>query len=311
MKKILSPHLSAILLALLVTFLWSTSFVIIKLGLKEIPPLTYAGLRYSIAFICLFPFIFKQKNKTVIRELDKKDWINLILLGILFYAFTQGTQFIGLSLLPAVTVSLWLNFTPLIVAVMAIFLIKEIPTKLQWFGVVLFITGIITYFYPVTLSENQSLGLIVMTIGVFANASSAILGRSVNRKGNINPLVVTVISMGIGSFILLITGVTVQGFPSISFENILYLSWLAVINTALAFTIWNHTLRTLTAMESSIINGTMLIQIALLAWIFLGETISLKETVGMLIAAVGAIFVQLKLINIKKLKRKQSVAQDD
>ena len=39
-------------------------------------------------------------------------------------------------------------------------------------------------------------------------------------------------------------------------------------------TIWNYTLRTLTAMESSIINGTMLIQIAVLAWIFLGEDIS-------------------------------------
>ena len=64
--------------------------------------------------------------------------------------FTQGTQFIGLSLLPAVTVSLWLNFTPLIVAVMAIFLIKEFPTTAQWFGVVLFMIGIFTYFFPVS-----------------------------------------------------------------------------------------------------------------------------------------------------------------
>jgi drug/metabolite transporter (DMT)-like permease len=295
MKKVFSPHLSAILLALLVTFLWSTSFVIIKLGLKEIPPLTFAGLRYSIAFVCLLPFLFTKKNIAVVQNLEKRDWSKLILLGVLFYAFTQGTQFIGLSLLPAVTVSLWLNFTPLIVAVMAIFLIKEFPTQLQWFGVVLFIIGILTYFYPVSLSEDQSLGLIVMTIGVFANSSSAVLGRSVNRKGNINPLVVTVVSMGIGSAILLVTGIIVQGFPPISSENILYLLWLAIINTALAFTIWNHTLRTLTAMESSIINGTMLIQIAVLAWIFLGETISVKEISGMLIAALGAVLVQLKL----------------
>ena len=295
MKKVISPHLSAILLALLVTFLWSISFVIIKLGLKEIPPLTFAGLRYSIAFACLLPFLFTKKNISIIKNLEKRDWIKLILLGILFYAFTQGTQFIGLSLLPAVTVSLWLNFTPLVVAVMAVFLIKEFPTQLQWFGVVLFIIGILTYFYPVSLSDDQSLGIIVMTIGVFANASSAILGRNVNRKGNINPLVVTVVSMGIGSAILLSTGIIVQGFPSISFENVLYLLWLAIINTALAFTIWNYTLRTLTAMESSIINGTMLIQIALLAWIFLGETISAKEISGMLIAAIGAVLVQLKL----------------
>ena len=288
-------HLKAIPLAVLVTFLWSTSFVIIKIGLAEIPPLTFAGLRYTIAFICLLPFGFTKKHYSEIKTLNKNDWLQLTLLGILFYAFTQGTQFIGLSLLPAVTVSLWLNFTPLIVAVMAIFLIKEFPTGLQWVGVILFLIGIMTYFFPITLSENQELGLIVMTIGIFANSASAVLGRSINRKASISPVVVTIISMGIGSVILLISGIAIQGFPSISTQNIIYLLWLAVINTALAFTIWNFTLRTLSAMESSIINGTMLIQIAVLAWIFLGEAITLQEGIGMLIAACGAVLVQLKI----------------
>jgi drug/metabolite transporter (DMT)-like permease len=265
MKLKLNSTLASIFLALFVTFLWSTSFVIIKLGLKEIPPLTFAGLRYTIAFICLFPLLFTQKNLTIVKNLEMKDWRNLVLLGILFYAFTQGTQFIGLSLLPAVMVSLWLNFTPLIVTIMAIILLKEIPTSLQVFGVTLFIAGILIYFYPVSLSNDQFLGLVVMTIGVFANAASAVLGRSINRKGNITPIVVTVISMGIGSIILLASGILTQGFPSISLINVLYLLWLAIINTALAFTIWNFTLKTLTAMESSIINGTMLIQIAILA----------------------------------------------
>ena len=276
------------------TFLWSTSFVIIKFGLKEIPPLTFAGLRYSIAFLCLLPFAFSQKNKTIIKNLQRKDWLKLFLLGVLFYAFTQGTQFIGLSLLPAVTVSLWLNFTPLIVAVMAIFLIKESPTLIQWIGVTIFLTGIITYFYPVALDNSQSFGLIVMSVGVFANAASAVLGRSINRKENLSPLTVTIISMGVGSIILLVSGIIIQGFPPISSQNILYLLWLAVINTAVAFTIWNYTLRTLSAMESSIINGTMLIQIAVLAWIFLGEEISLLEGIGMLIASAGALLVQIK-----------------
>jgi len=283
------------MLALLVTFLWSTSFVIIKIGLAEIPPLTFAGLRYTIAFICLLPFAFTESNSTVIKNLRKKDWLKLVFLGFLFYAFTQGTQFIGLSLLPAVTVSLWLNFTPLIVAVMAIFLINEYPTQLQWLGVVLFIVGIFTYFFPVALSENQGLGLIVMTIGVLANSASAVLGRNINREGRISPIVVTIISMGIGSILLFVIGIVLQGLPAISFQNLLYLLWLAIINTAFAFTIWNFTLRTLSAMESSIINGTMLIQIAVLAWIFLGEVITLQEGIGMLIAGIGALLVQLKI----------------
>jgi len=100
--------------------------------------------------------------------------------------------------------------------------------------------------------------------------------------------------MGIGSVILFTVGAISEGIPSISFTNILLLLWLAVINTAFAFTLWNVTLQKLTAMESSIINGTMLFQIAFLAWIILGESITMKEGVGIVIAALGAVLVQLK-----------------
>ena len=46
-------------------------------------------------------------------------------------------------------------------------------------------------------------------------------------------------------------------------------------------------------MESSIINGTMLIQIAILAWLFLGERLSAQEVGGMVLAGLGTLVVQL------------------
>ncbi|HXV99759.1 MAG TPA: EamA family transporter, partial [Anaerolineae bacterium] len=55
-----SAHLKTILQALLVTFLWSTSWVLIKFGLRDIPALTFAGLRYSLAFLCLLPFVLSR-----------------------------------------------------------------------------------------------------------------------------------------------------------------------------------------------------------------------------------------------------------
>lgn len=287
-------HTAAIFAALFVTVLWSSSFVIIKLGLNEIPPLTFAGLRYVIAVICLAPFAFKKDRVEEIKSLNKPQWIKLTVLGLLFITFTQGAQFLGLSLLPAVTVSLILNFTPVIVAVMGIFLISEYPTGLQWTGTALFIIGILIYFVPLQSEDNQLLGIIVMLVGVAANAGSAVLGRSLNRKGDLHPLTITIISMGIGSIILLTAGIIIQGFPAISLKNWLYLLWLAAINTAFAFTLWNLTLRTLSAMESSIINGTMLIQIAFLAWLFLDEPITFKEGIGMIVAGTGALLVQLK-----------------
>jgi len=199
-----SPHIFTILQALFVTFLWSTSFVIIKIGLVEIPPLTFAGLRYSLAFLCFLPFVIIKKNYIKeIRGLNQNQWKKLILLGFVFYTFTQGAQFLGLSLLPSVTVSLMLNFTPIVVAVLGIFFLNEKPTVLQWIGTLLFIIGILVYFFPINLLGNELFGLGIMFIGVLANASSAIIGRDINRNKDISPLVITFISMGIGAAIYL------------------------------------------------------------------------------------------------------------
>ena len=66
------------------------------------------------------------------------------------------------------------------------------------------------------------------------------------------------------------------------------------MRTALAFTLWNRTLRVLTAVESSIINSTMLIWIPLLAVAFLGETLSTKEAAGLALVGAGTVLVQLR-----------------
>ncbi|MCF8241685.1 MAG: DMT family transporter [Melioribacteraceae bacterium] len=287
-------HLIPILQAILVTLLWSSSFVIIKIGLDEIPPLLFAGLRYTLAFIFLLPLFIRRSNFVLIKEINKTEWIKLIMLGLIFYTFTQGAQFLGLSLLPSVTVSLLLNFTPIVVAVMGIIFLSEIPITRQWIGSALFITGVLVYFYPIDLASNTLLGIFVMLFGVLANSGAAVLGRDINRSKKFSPVFITTISMGIGAAFLLVPSLLVDGLPQISLMNWLLLLWMAVVNTAFAFTLWNKTLQHLTAIESSIINGTMLIQIAILAWIFLGESISLKEGIAMLIAAGGAVLVQIK-----------------
>jgi drug/metabolite transporter (DMT)-like permease len=300
-----STHLKAVLQALLVTFLWATSWVINKVGLEEIPAILFAGLRYSLAFLCLMPFVLQAPVRAEIRSLSKPYWARLIILGILFYAVTQGTIYVGLWFLPAVPVSILLNFTSLIVAFLGVVFLGEYPARLQWFGALVFTTGILVYFYPAQIPTHERLGFLIVLIGVLANAISSLLGRSINREKMASPLLVTAISMGIGASILLVFGLLTQGLPPLSPRSWIFIIWLAVVNTAFAFTLWNRTLQVLSAMESSIINGTMLVQIALLAWLFLGESPSPKEFIGMLLAAIGAILVQLRskqLWNLTQVK---------
>jgi len=165
---------------------------------------------------------------------------------------------------------------------------------MQWAGTGLYLAGVAVYFYPLALSGGEGIGLLVAGAGVVANALSSILGRDVNRRGELDPMGVTVVSMGFGAAVLLAGGVAVQGPPRLAPGHWAIILWLAVVNTALAFTLWNHTLRTLSAMESSIINNTMLFQIALLAWLFLGQPLGWRQVAGMVLAALGTLLVQMR-----------------
>ena len=291
-----SRHTIASLQAIFVTVLWASSWVLIKVGLRaSLPALTFAGLRYVLAFLCLAPFVlFRSKNRTAIASLSGRDWSQLTVLGIVYYTLTQGSQFLGLAYLPAAMVSLLLNLTPLLTGLFGIVILHEPPSPGQWLGIALTFLGVCLYFLPLSVSSLQSIGLVFAFGGVLTNATSALLGRHINRQETLSPLVITFISMGIGSLLLLGIGVVFQGLGSLDVQSVLLIAWLAVVNTAFAFTLWNHTLRTLSAVESSVINSLMMPQIAILAFVFLGESLNGKEIVGLILVSLGVMIVQLR-----------------
>ncbi|NLE76230.1 MAG: EamA family transporter [Chloroflexi bacterium] len=294
LRALASPHTRAALQALFVTLLWSTSWVLIKIGLREIPALTFAGLRYVLGFFCLLPFALRPDRRACLRRLDRHGAVRFILLGVLIYAVMPGSHYLGLVYLPAVTVNLLQNTTAIFVALMGIRLLGEQPTTRQWAGVAVFMLGLLTYLGPVPPPQSQALGLLIVMIGVVCNAAGAVLGRSINRAGSFPPVTVTAVSMGVGGFLLLAVGLAAHGWPTLTPQHWAIILWLAVVSSALAYTLWNESLRVLSAAESSILNNTMLIYIAILAWVFLGEALDPRQLLGMGVAAAGILLVQLR-----------------
>jgi len=289
-------RISAILQAVFVTFLWSTSWVFIKLGLRgDLPPITFAGLRYMIAFLCLVPVvIWNPGHRAALRRITGREWLQLTLLGIVFYSLAQGAQYVSLAYLPAVVVNLLLNLCPVLVGIIAIFTLRESPTPLQWVGIGLATLGTGLFFLPFTLPSAAWIGLAVAVLAMAANSVGTLQGRHANRDLSLSPVLITSISMGIGASLMLASGLIFEGLGKPTGLDWGYIIWMAVVNTAFAFTLWNHTMRTLTAIESSILNSLMMPQIAVLAVIFLGEELTIKEIVALVLVGLGVLAVQLK-----------------
>ena len=290
----MKSHRIAVFQALFVVFLWATSWVFVKIGLKDIPPVTFAGLRYFTAFLILAAFLFFNEAKHEVKQLSKRMWQRLIVLGILMYAATQGAVFVTLDYLPAVTTNLLMSFSTIGVATLSIFWLSEKPNWLQWGGILLAISGAMIYFLPVSIRQSQMVGVIVGLAGMTTNVISSVLGREINRAEAHHPLLVTVISMGAGSILLLVAGFAIEQPPVMTLQGWGIILWLALANTAFAFTLWNHTLRTLTATQSSVIGGTMMIWVPILAYLFIGENITSKEIIGLVVTGIGTLIVQLR-----------------
>lgn len=279
--------------ALLVTFLWSSSYVLVKIGLDKIliPPLTLVALRYTVASAVLIPLAVRRGGLTMLG--DSKVLMRIGFLGLTGYAVAQGLQCLGLFYLPAVSVTFILNFTPVFVLVMGVFALGERPTNVQLGGMTLILVGAYLFFNE-PLSGSNPVGILITLFSGLGWASYMVYSRYTFIREEFDLLGLTAFSMGAGTLILVAAAFVFEGGSSVPPSGWGIIAWLGVVNTALAFFLWNHALQRLEAFETSILQNTMLIQIAVLSWVFLGERLTGMKLVAMAMVFLGVLTVQLR-----------------
>jgi len=300
--RIQNKHMLSLIEASLVTFLWSSSYILIRIGLEEINPLAFAAYRYFLAsLILLFP-LYLQFRKRKISKFNLSRIGMFLVLGFTGYFIAQGFQFLGLFFLNSVTVTFILNLTPLFVLGLSVFFLNEWPSTVQLIGIILTIFGVIIFFYDALGDVEMVTGVLVTLISGVGWAFYMIISRRYLVKDNESVITLTSMSMLFGAFMLLgATGLT-GNMVNVSFSGWMIILWLSIVNTAVAFFLWNHALKTLKAIEQSILQNSMLIQIALLAFFFLQEPISEQKILGMIIVLSGVLMVQLRAYRGRKSK---------
>ena len=275
--------------AVLVALIWSSTFVVVKLGLESLGPLTIAGLRYLIGSLVLVPFLLFRKTPG--RPISKDLWIKITLIGISAYTIGNGALFWGLKFIPATTGSFLMSMIPLLVLFGGAILLKETPTPWQILGVFISLGGS-ALFFSSGLLPGEPRGLVILIIGLLGFMSFSLLGRSIARDKQLDTLRLTTLPLLIGGGVSLILAFVVEGVPTFTWKGLLIVSWLAIINTAIGYMLYNHSLRELTALEMNIVMNLSPLFTALLSWMLLGEYLSTIQFVAMLVMIAGVILVQ-------------------
>jgi drug/metabolite transporter (DMT)-like permease len=284
----ISARLIAVAEGLLFSLIAGSTLVFAKLALKYLGPLTISGLRFFLSFLILLPFLFHNKR---IKSISSRLWRRFFLMGLSFYVIGNGSLFWGLKYIPATTAALVLNFIPLLVLVAGIFWLDEIPARSQVAGVIIAILGGALFLSP-GLAAGEPLGIAIVATGLIGNAAFGVLGREIAKEKKVDTLTLTAIPLAVGSTILMVMALLVEGFPRFSPTGWGLALGLALVNTICAYLLYNHALRALPAFElSAILNLTPLVT-AVWAWSFLRESLCLEQIAGMVTVIVGVSVVQ-------------------
>ena len=276
----------ALLEALLVSMVWASSFIFVKMALTELGPLTIGGLRYFLGFACLLPFL-RRRN----FQLKRAQWLQMALLGFSAYTLANGALFWALRYLPATTGSFMMSLITVTVLFGGIIWLREIPTHTQTFGIFIVMAGMALFFSP-GLEPGEPLGLAIFMLALVGFTLFGLLSRQVVLARYVDTLTLTAFPLAIGGALLLALALSIEGIPSASPRTWGLILFLAAINTALGYVLYNHALQALQAFELNVLLGLSPIWTALLGWFLLKEILNVPQWIGMFIVLIGILLVQ-------------------
>ncbi|MEE8168490.1 MAG: DMT family transporter [Candidatus Hydrothermarchaeales archaeon] len=292
----------ATLLLLAATLMWGASFVLIKVGLEEIPPVTLATLRFSFASLIFLAAISRYKLRESIGCL-KEDFLILSGIGFTGIFLPNVLQNIGMQYTTASISSILMATGPIFVAVLAaIFLGESLGArKIIGIGIALFGAAMISTqgdIAAVRELSSHTFGNILLLLSAVSYGPSTILAKIGVRDRD--PILVVSWSTILGS--LLLIAFTPFYEPV---DVVLRLSphaWgiviaLAILPTAVAFLFWFEALKRMEASKVSFFIFFIPVFATIFAYFFLQEAVT-----GFVIANAALVLFGVYLAESEKEK---------
>ena len=149
------------LMAIVATLLWGFTFVAIKVGLGEFPPLLFAALRFLVV---AFPAVLFVPRHGI-------AWYWIIAVGLTMGTFQFGLLYVGMEQgMPSGLSSLVIQSQALFTLLFSTWILRDMPQRQQWLGVGLALAGMLT----IALDRGGSSPLLGLLLVMGAAASWAV-----------------------------------------------------------------------------------------------------------------------------------------
>jgi drug/metabolite transporter (DMT)-like permease len=287
----------------LAMFFWSYSFIWYKDAYPYLQPFTTILARLVLSSILLFIFSYSFKKLQKISASDYK----LILLLALFEPFLYFIgESLGMQLMTPTSAAVIISVIPLLVPVLAFFMLKEklyikniVGIFISFFGVLLVITNKdLEFRAPLS-------GILLMFVAVVGAVFYCVLLKKLTDKYNPFTLITWQNTIGAIMFLPLVLIFDIKDWNAsmFSLKAAVPVLELAVFASSMAFVLYANGVQKLGAVRANIFTNLIPIITAFISYLLLNEKLLWHNMVGIAIAIGGLILSQLDSIKQYRYKK--------
>lgn len=282
---------------LVLCVIWSSTWVFIKLGLRDLPPVTFAGLRFLVAAAILWLIVFIRRRPV---PRDRRNWTLLAWTGLIAFALNYGLIFWGEQRITSGLAAVLQAQIPIFGLIFAHYhLPAERLTVRKILGAGLGLAGVGLIFY-----DQMQLESVAALQGSAALIGSSICVAYANvlvkaRLQHLDPATLAAGQMLCGFVPLLIVGALWEGNPFAlrwTPQAWLALIYLALIGSAVAFLLYYWLVRRVAVTKTMLIALVTPVLALLIGKLTLDERVTWRIAVGSIaiVAGIALIILQRK-----------------
>ncbi len=276
------------------TLIWGTTWAAIAIGLEGIPPFTGVAARFAIAFLFLLALIRQQRVPLGRQPYEIRLWF---LNGLLAFCLTYGAVYWAEQHIPSgLTAVLFATF-PLFVAILAHYMLPGEPLSFwKLTGTVLGFAGVVVIFSEDLTLVGTDKAYLAAGVALLAPPACAITSVAIKRWGKaIHPLSISGIPMGITAGIMGAVALTFESDRSVELNAVSVgaLLYLAVLGTALTFSLYYWLLRQVSATGLSLIAYLTPVVAVLVGTQVMDEPMTARTWAGSGLVVAGVVLASL------------------
>lgn len=287
--------------------IWGSTWLFIKIGLRDLPPFTFAGLRFVLASAILGSLILIRRARW---PRTRSEWYLIAVSGLLQFTLNYGLVFWGEQYISSGLAAVLQSTFPLFGLVIAHFYLpSERMTTLKVVGVLLGILGVAVIFSDqLTIAGSMALlGSIALVLSAVFGSYSNVLVKAYG--GKIDPQILAASQMVFGFVPLLAAGFATEGNPlrfNWTLMAIISLAYLVVVGTVIAFALYYWLVRNMDVTNTMLIALVTPVVAVILGMMVLDEQLNWR-----MVAGSACIILGLALIVFRKQRKTATIPAAD